>query len=387
MTAMGRRHWIPGLLGIGAVLVWWQFSVWGLYGGNWTGLFCTGTKFQVPAPLEFEHVYRTPGSAGFDGQFYHYAAHGPLLGEKFAAVMDEPRLRYQRILVPALAWLLALGKQQYIDRALFLVTLAFVFAGVVWLARLLEDRGVHPLWSLLFLLVPGVTIAVERMTVPDLALTALTLGFCVHLGHGPSWKLYWLMMAAAFTREVGVFLCAAYCVSLLFERRFRTALLFGTAVLPWAAWCYWVYVHTPTFVYAHRFLPFMTVVQLAGQPLESARSHGLALFSRVCDWLALAGMWMAVVWGFLIVRRKGPQPAALVCLAFALLGCYMLSIEEQYRAYDFGRLFSPLLVLVALHGLAVRSIFGALPLALILPRIAVLFASGLLTIAHKLARL
>ena len=63
--------------------------------------------------LGSEQIWR-PESRGFDGQFYHYMAHDPLLTHGMAGAVDLPRLRYGRILVPALAYAVAFGRP---DRA------------------------------------------------------------------------------------------------------------------------------------------------------------------------------------------------------------------------------------------------------------------------------
>jgi len=89
------------------------------YGGNWTALFYTGSNFKVPPALAGERVYVFPNSTGYDGQMYHYVAHDPLIRTDIWRYMDNSRVRYRRILLPAIAFLLAAGRQAWIDPALF----------------------------------------------------------------------------------------------------------------------------------------------------------------------------------------------------------------------------------------------------------------------------
>ena len=77
------------------------------YAGNWTALFMTGDLSPTP-PAELPRTYVFPGSYGYDGQFYRYVAHLPWFRADWARYFDSPRMRYYRILVPALAWLSAL---------------------------------------------------------------------------------------------------------------------------------------------------------------------------------------------------------------------------------------------------------------------------------------
>src|SRR5437016_405076 len=112
-------------LGLG---VWQALTVHFSYGGNWTALYCTGALFKpAPAALQSENIYLFPNSSGYDGQMYHYIAHDPFLSRGFSANIDAPRIRYRRILVPALAFLLALGRDGAIDIAYLLVVAGSIF--------------------------------------------------------------------------------------------------------------------------------------------------------------------------------------------------------------------------------------------------------------------
>src|SRR5438105_15265906 len=74
---------------------WQALTVHYNYGGNWTGLFCTGARFIAPpAALDSEHIYRFRNADGYDGQMYHYMAHDPFLTRGFQSAMDSPRVRY-----------------------------------------------------------------------------------------------------------------------------------------------------------------------------------------------------------------------------------------------------------------------------------------------------
>src|ERR1035441_10957023 len=89
-----------------AVLSWQAATVHFNYGGNWTALFMTG-EFHPPPPHLAGHTYLFKASTGYDGQFYRYVAHAPWYRADWARYYDSPRLRNERILVPALAWVLA----------------------------------------------------------------------------------------------------------------------------------------------------------------------------------------------------------------------------------------------------------------------------------------
>src|SRR2546422_8551934 len=100
-----------------ALLTLWQFlTVHYNRHDNWTALFCTGAKAQVPPQLA-PATYRFANSVGYDGQMYRYVAHDPLARLGLKEYIDAPRLRYRRILIPALAFALAAGRQELVDKS------------------------------------------------------------------------------------------------------------------------------------------------------------------------------------------------------------------------------------------------------------------------------
>jgi len=100
------------------------------------GAFLHRRPRQPALSLAPEHPYEFAGAAGWDGQWYHAIAHDPLLRRGTAPFIDSARLRYRRILVPALAFLLAAGNDAFIDPAYRLTLLLFLALGAAWLARL-----------------------------------------------------------------------------------------------------------------------------------------------------------------------------------------------------------------------------------------------------------
>jgi len=81
---------------------------------------------------------------------------------------------------------------------------------------------------------------------------------------------------------------------------------------------------------------------------------------------------------FVLERSRGPQEFAGLLYAFMMV--WMAFVFSLRDAYAFPRVASPLLVLVALHGLAPGSRAGLLPLALIVPRVAAQLGQQLLGI-------
>lgn len=93
---------------------------------------------------------------------------------------------------------------------------------------------------------------------------------------------------------------------------------------------------------------------------------GAAGLALGVDSAALAGIWLAFFLAvFMAVRRRGPVEAAN--LFFALLGMFLLSTPGWHHVYDYGRVFTPSLLLPLAAG-GFRPGIAWLPLALIVPR-------------------
>ena len=154
-----------GLLAAFFAFLWQWTTVTYNYRGEWSALFYTGSTSRLPADLDFEQTYTIARSPGYDGQFYHLIAHDPFLTRGFDRHVDNPRLRWRRILLPFLAWLFCFGNDEGTDAGLFGVTLGFVALGAAWLALYCASFGLDASWGLLFLVVPGTLVSLDRMTV------------------------------------------------------------------------------------------------------------------------------------------------------------------------------------------------------------------------------
>jgi hypothetical protein len=371
-----------------AVLGWQWATVRANYGSNWTALFCTGGVHGVPPGLASEHIYLFPGSTGFDGQMYHYIAHDPLMRDKgLSRFVDSPRLRYRRILVPALAWLLALGRTGWIDGMYFTVNLLFVGLGVFWSAEWLRGHSRHPGWGLLFPLLPSTVMSVDRLVV-DVALGALAIAFVLY-SKRPCWQLYLVLAAATLTRETGLLLLAGYCGYLLFQRRWATAVLFCSSAAPAALWYGYVQLHLAPDHHTTNWLPLPELFGAILHPVTYPAGVPLVPLVQAADLLALAGMLLAIALAILLVARGCFQPECLAALLFALLGILFLlqRSEEWQNVYGFGRAWSPLLLFLAVQAVRRRSSVWLLPWAMMVPRVAIQLAPQALGIVKAVSAL
>lgn len=371
---------IVGLVCAAAAFGWQCLTVRYNYQGNWTALFCTGSKLGPPPLEEFRGTYVFRGSFGYDGQYYRYIAHDPLLERELWKSVDAPRLRYRRILVPGLACLGGLGSPRAIDAAYPAVILGFMFLGGYWASRFASSRGRHPAWGLAFVLTPAVLVSADRMTV-DGALAALCCAWVLYWGEkaAPRVAQYALLAVVPLVRETGLLLNLASGVVLALRRRGRESLIWAAAILPCAGW-YW-FVAARTRPEAWEWWSFVAHLPLAGfirrvlHPQVYPPGTRVPWFFTSLDFLALAGIALALVLGIRLWLRRRDGAVEIAVLLFCLLAIQTRSADVWSEAFAFGRVFSPLLLLLAMKGLETRRKVLALPLALVTLRVGAQFGS------------
>ena len=363
------------LVGVALVAIWQWATVHANYGGNWTALYCTGALQPHPPLVESEHIYIFPNSTGYDGQLYHYVAHDPFLRTGLKKFVDDPRLRYRRILIPGLAYALALGQQDWIDPAYELVFLLTVGLGVYWSCRFVEARGLAAAWGLCFLLIPAIPVAMDRLVI-DGALAVFTIGV-LYYADGPQWKLVLVLACAALTRETGFLLIAA---ALLFRPALTTAL----SAVPALCWYGFVQTQTGSSHYSFSLVPFSAMIQVLAHPWQYPPGTPFARVLVAADYLALSGILLALGLAFDLVWSKR-EVATIAAALFALLAVVVQREDHWQHVYDFGRIQSPLLVCLAGIAVRYRKLWLLAPVTMILPRLAMQFAPQIIGIYQKAA--
>jgi hypothetical protein len=342
------RALVVAFIGTALVFAWQASTVHFNYAGNWTGLFCTGANLPPPPELEAS-TYRSTHPTGYDGQMYRYIAHDPFFRKGYDKYVDDPRLRYRRILVPLLAYAVAFGRQSIIDYTFELVILASVFAGCYWCSRYCALFGKSEWWGLLFVLVPGTITSFDRMLV-DSTLTALLVGFLVY-AEGQNWRgLFAVSLLGLLARESGIILSAALVLAALWRRDLKRAVLGATAALPALAWWGFVWNHTKASPAAEQIMtyPLIGLLQRFLVFRDIAEPWKQAVV-RITDVVALAALLiclgLAVYW---IIPERNREIQFSVGL-FVVLGLVLGTPGFLIEPYGFVRPISPLLVFLMLR--------------------------------------
>ena len=308
-------------------------------------------------------------------------AHDPLLRRGYARYLDDPQYRYSRILVPALAYGFALGDDRFIDYAYIAIMLAFVFAGAYWLAMLAEQQGWPLSTGLLFLFVPAVLVGMDRMAI-DLALAALCVAFVALRKGSAGW--FAVLVSAALCRETGLLLIAAACVSALWERQFRRAIGVGLTAVPALVWLWWLARHAPaSAIVRTSFIPLTGFIMRWWHPMHYSLSPTIATVTQVFDYVALAGVALAV-WCWWRLRARWIEFPELTAYAIPVL---FVSLPDVWtEPFAFGRTMTPFWLLVAIRGAQSRQwiALAVAPMALIDLRIVWQLGSEILGILRGL---
>jgi hypothetical protein len=336
------------------------------YGGNWTALYLIGPRTPVPPSIPAERLYIFPNSSGYDGQSFHVMAHDPWMRRGTPAQVEIETFRYARILVPALAWMIALGQDRWIDPAYYTVILAFVFLGVYWTAGCAARASLHPAWGLAFLLSPATLTSLDRMTV-DIALAALCAAFVLYADRGArakdGWRIALVLACALLTRETAWILFAAYEIFLLVSRRFEDAWFTVAAAIPAVAWHFYIAARAGDVAIppdALGWIPGAGFFDRLTHPAVYDLSPPVAHLAVAFDYLALAGVALAVAIAIriLVAGVAGREPSTALAYAifgFALIAVFLVPGGGWDDAYAFGRIFAPLLVLIAMYAMASRA--------------------------------
>ncbi len=181
-----------------------------------------------------EFIYPTPdGTEGYDGQFTYDIAVHPWSA---APQLDVPAYRYQRILQPALARLLALGQEGLIPWAILGLDLAALAFGTALLEALLVAEHTTRWYALTYGLFGGIFFAVRVSTSEPLAY-GLVLA-AILAGQRGRFTLQALLFGlAALAKETTILFTVGYLAYFLLERRWRDTLRLAlVGVLPFMIW-------------------------------------------------------------------------------------------------------------------------------------------------------
>lgn len=307
-TPSGRGSRRRGLAPMAAVLVavalagcwpaWWAHSNSGL-----TALLGVGVDGPARALVQEEipDTVLFPG-LGHDGQQFYAVARHPFDPAAARDHLDSPAYRYRRILLPAVAGLLAPDGGRPLVAALLGVSLAGVLLGA-WATTRYPGA---PAWLPLAVgLTPGVGVALS-LSLSDALATGIVLA-TLAAAFQRRWALVVLgLTAAALTRETLLLVALGLALTPGLAPRWRVAVL-GIPIAVAGAWAAWS---------AHALgTPSLEGAGQIGAPLEG----WLLSNSRLPGLLVGLGSTLVLGLGAWRCARRRPEVAAVLGLHTLLM--------------------------------------------------------------------
>jgi len=189
-----------------------------------------------PAFVDREGYPIERGGTGTDGQQYLYVAHDPLVRQpEMARALDEPRYRYGRILLPALAAATCAGSSTCLPRAIVGYNLIFAAGIGGLLALLVADRQAHFLWAFL-LSASGALIVATDIANVEVCAQCFALAGVALAARGRTVAAAVAFACAALARESYALVPLGFAAAAALERRPARAMAFLTACAPIALW-------------------------------------------------------------------------------------------------------------------------------------------------------
>jgi len=165
-------------------------------------------------------------------------------------------------------------------------------------------------------------------------------------------------------------------IYLLWNRRFRWALVCASSAIPALVWYAYVSAHTsvevgrwatllPTATSWFSAIPLKGLLVRMVRPYHYRVTPAVQWAVMLFDYVALLFVGLAIFIAIRMAWKRQAGPTE-ICLYFYTLMAIFLSFQDAWtEVYGFGRILSPLLVLLALTGLARRNWIAVLPVLIV----------------------
>jgi len=259
----------------------------------------------------------------YDGQFAYYIARDPTGA---AQCLDVPAYRYQRILLPLLGRVLALGMTAWLPITMIAANLTVHVLATALLTRILQAHRANRWLALIYGLFAGLVMAI-RLNTPEplsLGLVIIALWFWRREQTLPEMLA---LLAAVLAKETALVFVAGWLLMDVWMRRWRHAgLLLLFVCLPFALWQLVLYVWLGAFgigsggALSTRFelLPFNGLWRIAG---DAGGNPGLILAFAI---LMIPLVVLPTLWGLFRVARDLLRGERHPYLGFVLVNGAMM---------------------------------------------------------------
>jgi hypothetical protein len=184
----------------------------------------------LPEPPSSKHPH---GFEGYDGQFTYAIAIDPVASP---ASLDVPAYRLQRILLPMLGRILALGQTELVPWSILMLNIAALVGGTYIMESLLATSGANTWLALVYGIFPGVLMPVRVSLNEPLAYGLALAAIWASQQERWNWSAA-LLALAALTKETALIFTLGYLLWFASRRQWRDAIRYGLiACVPFALW-------------------------------------------------------------------------------------------------------------------------------------------------------
>jgi hypothetical protein len=203
----------------------------------------------------------------------------------------------------------------------------------------------------------------------DLPMVTLLAGFLYYMRRENLSILWALAALACLARETGVCVVIGYAAWLAWRRLYSKAAVMLSAAVPLMLWIAYVDFYTSpgasfwtSYVGPARDL-IAAFVRVRDYPVSAL----IQAIIRILDIIALLGFLLGFGRGVLLARRGGRL--AFIIVPFLAVAALLTSMNDQFTdVYGYGRLFSPVLLVLLWDALASKRWLDIAPAAMILSR-------------------
>lgn len=343
MPTVLQKYWPPLLALIGVCIIVCVHIA--PYGHNITSIFHTDERMHGYHPLpEGFVVLEVPA---YDGsQYYQVARNLPQVFDitQWSTLRETPPLSYayQRILLPVVAWVFALGQEPLLPWTFLFINIASL---VLACAVTLKSPKATPLHALAIAFCPSAMVGLHFMLAEPLALLIIAL-FLVRFSKVQTidWLNVLLLSLLVLSREVNIIFVGIVLLYCLYKQNWKSSALTLIPIGIFFAWhgtLFAIFGDVPFLTSAGaRQLPFSAPLKV----LFGLRGYNMYTLSSVA--LFLGFVLPAFLWsGWKIIKGNRTFPV----IALFLFLCLMLTLAD----YIWGSITSVGRVITPVYPLAV----------------------------------
>jgi len=155
-----------------------------------------------------------PNEVGYDGQMYYYIALDPLNAWRN---LDTPA-RYDRILFPLAAKIVALDDPFLLPYSMIIVNILSIVVGTEIISKMLKSKGLNPWFSLVYGLYIGQLFVISRDCIEAFSYMFVLLGIYSFENRRKTTESALLFTLALFAKETAILFIAGYLIVVLFRK-------------------------------------------------------------------------------------------------------------------------------------------------------------------------